>query len=208
MRMVIPVVLAAVTAGCGGSGSSTSKKSAGPYDALLMQRVIRAGEFPGYSPRSGGKVDDEPRAWGQEVGPPVDPDKEAARLRALGFAGGLAEHLTREHGSGEGLSVVERLGSPTAAQQEVLVYEQQGKAAHSGSGDKFIRFSVPAIPDARSYRVSSGGGEGEDVAFAVGPYYYLVGAGHSEGGTDALTQAHLIAAATALHRRVHKLPNS
>src|ERR1700736_2339601 len=104
--------------GCGGSGASSSKR-AGPYDALLTERGIRTGEFPGYSPQSGGKVDYDPRAWGQEVGPPVAPDKEAARLWALGLVAGLAEHLTHESGSGEGLSVVERLGSPAAAQQEV-----------------------------------------------------------------------------------------
>src|ERR1700730_2797206 len=106
----MPVALAVVMAGCGGSGTSTSTKSgAGPYDALIVQRVIRAGEFPGYNPPSNRKVDHDPQAWAQEVGPPVDPVKEAARLRRLGFVGGLAEHLGRPGGSGEGLSVVERL---------------------------------------------------------------------------------------------------
>jgi hypothetical protein len=104
--------------------------------------------------------------------------------------------------------VVECLGSPTTAQTEVLVHEAKGKAAHSGPGDKFIPFSVPAIPGARSYRVSSGGNEGEDVTFADGPYYYLVGAGHSEGGANAVTQAHPIAAATTLYRRAHRLPTN
>ena len=204
--MWVPVVLAVVMAGCGGSGTSTSSKSrSGPYDALIVQRVIRAGEFPGYSPPSNGTVYHDPRAWSQKVGPPVDPAKEAARLHRVGFVGGLAEYLTRTGGSGQGLSVVERLGSRAAARQEVVVFGQKAKAAHSGSGDIYAPFAVPAIPGARAYSLSSNGLAGLDVTFADGPYYYLVGAGGPAGADDAATRAQVVAAATILYRRVRQL---
>jgi hypothetical protein len=196
-------VCAVLTAGCGGSTSTTS--TAGPYDALLKPRVIRSGEFPGYSPPSGVHVYSDPRAWSQQVGPPVDPNKEAARLRRLGFVAGLAEYLTRPGGSGEGLSVVERLGSPAAARQEVVVFGQKSRAAHSGAGDTFATFAAPAIPGARAYSLHSDGTRGLDVTFADGPYYYLVGAGGPAGAADAATRAQVLAAATTLYRRVHQL---
>jgi hypothetical protein len=203
---MVPVAVAVAAAGCGGSGASTASKTrAGPYDLPLAQRVLRAGEFPGYTPPSGGRVDADPRAWSQEVGPPVDPTKEAARLRRAGFVGGLAEYLPRTAGSGEALSVVVRFGSPAAASHEAVVFDAKIRAAHSGSGDTFATFAGPAIPGARAYAVSSNGNAGLDVTFADGPYYFLVGAGGPAGAPDGATRAQLLAAAATLYRRVHRL---
>jgi hypothetical protein len=59
---------------------------------------------------------------------------------------------------------------------------------------------VPAIGGARGFGGSAGGTTGYNVAFASGPYYYLVGAGYPPGAPGG---AAVILAAQHLYRRVH-----
>lgn len=61
-------------------------------------------------------------------------------------------------------------------------------------------FAVAGIPGARGFGFNGSQGPNANVAFAVGPDYYLVGfQAHANGGP---TRAQLIAAAQSLYRRV------
>ena len=197
------LVIVGVLAGCGSSGSSTksgSTSKASPAQSALAQRVLRKGEFPGFEPQGGAHVVTDPRAWASQSG--TDPTKETAKLRRLGFAGAVSEHLARAGSSpAGGLSLVEQLSSPGAARTELAVQYRRPPPA----GVRVEPFSASGIPGVHAFDLVGRGNVGHNVSFADGPYYYLVGAGYPAGMSNPPTQAQVVSAAQTLYRRVHNL---
>jgi hypothetical protein len=128
--------------------------------------------------------------------PPDQRASEAASLKALGFVAGLDEQLAPSKGgvaNEGGVSLVELFHSSHGASGEVA--SQLKQALKRGES----AFAVPGIPGARGFGFS-GSSTNANVAFAVGPYYYLIG--FSAPSASAPTRAQLIAAAQSLYRRV------
>jgi hypothetical protein len=160
-------------------------------------RVLRPGELAGFQTQgvltaTGATtfVGDEGLRSGQA--------KEVARLRRAGFVGGAIEHLGSPAGA-DGLSVVDRFATPAAARAEVVT-----QATVSEPGVKQTLRSVSGIPGAREFDDTSAASQGRNVAFAVGPYYYLVGDGWPKGLANPPQRAPLVAAAQRLYTRARR----
>jgi hypothetical protein len=106
---------------------------------------------------------------------------------------GIGEQLAPAQGAGanrEAISVFEQLRSAHGANGEVAA-ELKRALAHDQ-----VAFAVTGITGARGFA----SGTDANVAFSVGPYYYLVG--FSSGGASTPTRSQLITAAERLCRRV------
>lgn len=177
---------------------------ASPTPLPLRDRLIKPGEFAGYRPESRKHSFKTAKSW-VALGPHLSAAQTSAaiaRLHREGFVAVLSEFLDRGSERGSGLSWVMQLGSAASARSELTADLNADKAG----GGTFSAFSVPAIPGARGYRVSGGGGAGENIYFADGPFLYLVGQGSSSVGKNQPTRAGLITAVTTLYRRVHGHP--
>jgi hypothetical protein len=199
--------------GCGGSKATSTQSTpassaataaapatASPGPLKLTDRVIRAGEFPGFSsaPGQAPAAVRDVSAWlaGQGGGTTV---ADAARLRRLRFVAGVREDLTAPGVNDRGgLSLVEQFRTHAAAAGELAA---QAKPPTGVSG--FRAYAVPGIPGARGFGGASNSSAGTNVVWADGPFYYLVGAGSAAGAPHPPTDAQVIAAATVLYRRVH-----
>jgi hypothetical protein len=209
------VLMATAFSGCGGSSTPSSATTAkattapsgtgsaatalppGTPDALRGAHgsVLRAGELPGFVPQGPLTLSTSVQSAVAEA-PPDQRASEAASLKALGFVAGLNEKLAPSKGgvaNEGGVSLVELFRSSHGASGEVA--SQLKQALKRGEST----FAVPGIPGARGFGFS-GSSTNANVAFAVGPYYYLVGFG--TGGAGGPTRAQLIAAAQSLYRRV------
>ena len=214
-RVAVGAVLVTIAlSGCGGSSSTSSSSTAKATTAAsgtesesgavaLPPRtpaalrgvhggVLRAGDLAGYVPRGYSPPATSAQSWVAEF-PPAQRAPEAARLKATGFVAGISEHLAPTNGGGEAISVVERFRSAAGATGEVAAQLKQAVGRHENA------FAVTGIPGARAWGFD-GKPPDANVAFAVGPYYYLVGFGSS--GVGAPTHAQLIAAAQRLYGRV------
>jgi hypothetical protein len=130
--------------------------------------------------------------------PPSGLAKEVARLNRAAFVAGAIEHLGSPAGV-DALSVADRFRTPAAARAEVSTQATQPPVA----GVKQTNFTVPGIPGARGFDDSSARSQGHNIAFTVGPYYYLVGVGSLKGAANPPSRADLAAAAKRLYARVH-----
>jgi hypothetical protein len=177
---------------------------AAPTPLPLRDRLIKQGDFAGYRPESTKHSFTTAKSW-VAGGPHLTPAQTSAaiaRLHREGFVAVLSEFLDRGHERANGLSWVMQLGSAAAARAEL----KADLTADKAGGGTFSTFSVPVIPGARGYRVSGGGGVGENIYFADGPFLYLVGQGFSSVDKNQPTRAGLITAVTTLYRRVHGHP--
>jgi hypothetical protein len=202
-----------VLSGCGGSGTSSSRTttkqttaSSGTGSAAVTPPpgtpaalrgrhggVLLAGDLQGFDPQGYRAPSTSAESWVAEF-PPERRASEAARLKALGFIAGIIEQLGPAHGggvTGEAISVVEQFSSAHGASGEVAAQLKQARAR----GDS--TFAVSGIPGAGGFGSSTASPPDANVAFPVGPYYYLIGFGSS-----APTRSQLIAAAQRLYRRV------
>ena len=138
------------------------------------------------------------RSWvTAEQLPPSQLDAEFARLTRLGFIRGAREDLTM--GNTPGLSLVEQFHSDKAAAAELTAQTAESKT----SAPQFKPFAVPGIPGARGFALLQQGQGGINIAFAKGPYYYLVGQELASGESNTKASiASLIAAAQHLYQRV------
>lgn len=199
---VAALVAVVALAGCGGGSSKTSSTpaKASPVRSALNQRVLRAGEFPGFASTGAPDFAADAQAWARSA-ETSNPAKEAARLKALGFGGALADHL-QATGSrpAAGLSLVQQMGSAGSARAELASEYKRTPAAEA-----FKPFPAPGIPGARGFDLVGSGHVGHNVVFADGRYYYLVGAGFPTGTPKAPTQAQVVSAAKTLYTRVHGL---
>jgi hypothetical protein len=180
-----------------GTGSAATTLPPGTPAALRGAHgsVLRAGELPGFVPQGPLTLSTSAQSAVAEA-PPDQRASEAASLKALGFVAGLDEKLAPSKGgvaNEGGVSLVELFRSSHGASGEVA--SQLKQALKRGEST----FAVPGIPGARGFGFS-GSSTNANVAFAVGPYYYLVGFG--TGGAGGPTRAQLIAAAQSLYSRV------
>jgi hypothetical protein len=207
---------AVALAGCGGGGKSSSGSAAShtataasgaqtaspaPLPAgtpAALRRIhgplLVANELDGLVPRGSPTPATSVQSFTAED-PPSLRSAEAARLKALGFVAAVTQPLAASAGAtGEGVSLVEEYRSSGGASGEVASQQQQA----IGRGES--AFAVAGIPGARGFGFNGSQGPNANVAFAVGPDYYLVGfQAHANGGP---TRAQLIAAAQSLYRRV------
>ncbi|HEX4187543.1 MAG TPA: hypothetical protein VHY83_06580 [Solirubrobacteraceae bacterium] len=216
-EVAVATPLAAIAfSGCGGSSSSSStattastQPSTGTRSAAValppgtpvalrgrQGGVLLGGDFPGFVPSGYGAPSTSVQSWVAEY-PPELRASEAASLKALGFVAGSTEHLmppAQDAIAGrEALSVVQQFRSSHGASGNVAVQLKRALA----SGQR--AFVVPGIPGAKGFG-STASTTDANVAFAVGPYYYLVG--FSSPSAGAPTQAQLITAAQRLYGRV------
>lgn len=207
-------MVAVTLAGCGGGDNKASTKTSTtarparttlPPDTpaaarALGTRVLAADELPGFAPQvlspSTSAAD-----WAAVEVRPAQAAKETARLKRLGFIAGLSEQLSATNGdeAQTGLSLVERFPSARAAASEVAAQLRRSKA----SGN-FKAFGVPGIPGARGFDLAGRNGAGQNVVFADGPYYYLVGTGWSTQTPQPPARADVVNGAQRLYRRVHR----
>jgi hypothetical protein len=209
------LMAAVVLAGCGGGGdkASTTKTRTTPRPVslslppdtpaaarALRARVLAADELPGFVPQvltpTTSAAD-----WAAVQVRPAQVAKEAARLKRRGFIAGHSEQLaaTDNDPAQTGLSFVERFPSAGAAASELAA-----QLLRSMASGYFKAFSVTGIPGARGFDLAGRNGGGHNVAFADGPYYYLVGTGWSNQTPSPPARAGVIIGAQRLYRRVHR----
>jgi hypothetical protein len=188
----------ALAAGSFGNGGipDTPATSAPPQPLTLTQRVLAAGQFAGMKPRNPPIVTRGAMEWAVVEGLSSKPLRlEVARLRKLRFIAGVDENLiTPGNGNRYGVSLVEQFSSTAAAQSEL---------ANAASTDgPWSYFAVPGIPGARGFESIGGDGGGRNIAFTVGPFFYLVGAGWNGSSRGAVSLAAVTAAARQIYERV------
>jgi hypothetical protein len=119
----------------------------------------------------------------------------AARLRQLGFVAAVAEQLvTPGNPNRYGLSMVVQLSSAANAKAALK--------AQYGSNGPWTLFTVTGVPGAVGFEQSGGGQGGRNIGFALGPYFYLVGAGWQKDAKNAIPRSALQAAALLMYKRV------
>lgn len=96
-----------------------------------------------------------------------------------------------------GLSEVEQFRSARAARAEIAA--ESGPLPGAGT---YGTFTVPGIPGARGFSFLQGGSGGINIAFAKGPYFYLVGQETPGQESVKAATAGLVAAAQHLYHRV------
>jgi hypothetical protein len=161
--------------------------------------MLNAGDLTGFAPQGRRTLGMNASMWiAEEELPPPQRASETARLQRLGFVTGVRERLAPASGQAEAISIVVQLRSAQAARNNIAT-EVRMAEAHGASA-----FAVPGIPGARGFGGSNGGSTGYNVTFAIGPYYYLVGAGYPTGAPHPPTRDQLIVAAQRLYARVHR----
>jgi hypothetical protein len=175
--------------------------AASPKPLPLSARLLKRGEFPGFTPEAPTSYKTA-KAW-VAAGPHIrlTAQAEVARLTREGFKELLAEFLDNAQGPRNGLSWVMQLGSPASARAELAAEVRDEKA----QGQTAETFRVSAIPGAVGFGGSFANSGGENIVFADGSFFYLVGNGWS-GSTHNPRRAALIEAATKLYKRVHGHP--
>jgi hypothetical protein len=211
-RRGLTLLAIAVIAGCGGAsqkkgpGTGTSAKSsvekatsAHSPSALagLANRTLVAGELPGFR-TSAAVVVSNLRAW--VAFDEVNPERHAtvlARLRRLGFVAAARDDLVAvSAGSARGLSVVEKFRSSSSARAELAA-----ELRDLGRGEAF---AIPGVPGAHGFRASGSNSPGYNVAFAAGPYFYLIRVRWRRDFSRAPSAAILVAAVRSLYGRVNE----
>jgi hypothetical protein len=198
-------LLAASAAGCGGSSKKTAStattapatvpSNAPPAVRALAGRMLVAGDLRGLVPQGQRTIATSAKSWVHEY-PPGEQETERRRLEGLGFVRAVSEHLVGSTANGsEGTSVAILFRSPRSAVTNV---DDEAKSPRFAAKT----FTVAGIPGAKGFG-AVGSETDYNVAFAVGPYYYLVGEGYHTGAPGAPTREQLITAAQRLYARVH-----
>jgi hypothetical protein len=172
-------------------GAATSRPAvhAAANTLSLTQRVLSAGEFAGMKPSASPSVTTGAAAWA------AGNASQAKQLRSLDFIAGVSENLvTSGNQNRYGLSLVMRFKSAAGAASEL-------KIASSTNGP-WKYFTVTGIPGARGFEGGNKTQGGVNVAFTVGPYYYLEGAGWQSGSTNVVSNSTTIAVAQRIYHRV------
>lgn len=184
---VAPLLLGLVA--CGGGGAAAKPLP-------LKARVLKRGEFPGFTPGTPILVNSAKAYFGRLSG--VTPSQRTAwiaRFTREGFKRDATEFLRGAYGA-QALSGVMQFGSAASArgelEAELRFWEAQGATP----------FSVRAISGAAGYDLTSISSSGENVLFTDGPFLYFVGYGWY-GSAHNPKHAALIEAAAKLYKRVH-----
>jgi hypothetical protein len=180
-RVVVVATVASLMLGLAAAGAAGSSSS-----LPLTQRVIT---FAGMSSSQTPSAVTSIAVWAKST------SISAAKLRAWGFAGGIADQLDTPGNSNRyGLSLVVKLSSQANAAAYL-------KRLYTTNGP-WTRFSVGGIPGAVGFEEDLSSQGGSNVGFTAGPYAYLVGVGWQGGSSNEIPNKTLIAAAQQLHKRV------
>jgi hypothetical protein len=155
----------------------------------LTGRVLKAGQLPGMRSDAKLVIVRTATAWSEGDA------TQATRLKRWGFVGGVAEAmLTPGNSNRYGLSLVIQLSSAANARAAL-------KAEYSSNGP-WTHFAVPSIPGAVGFERLTSSEGGRNIAFALGPYTYLVGVGWLAGTRNSVPRSALLIAAKLLYARV------
>jgi hypothetical protein len=158
--------------------------------------MLVAGDLRGFVPQGQRTIATNPQSWVHGY-PPSEQETERRRLEGLVFVRAVSEQLVGSTKNGaEAVSIAIQFRSPHSAVTNV---EDEAKSPHFGAQT----FAVAGIPGAKGLGGVLGSETDYNVAFAVGPYYYLVGEGYHTGTPGAPTREQLITAAQRLYARVH-----
>lgn len=158
----------------------------------IHERVLRSNELPRFASLTCPLPITDAKRW-------ADGYLSVDLLRRNGFVAGLKEDLHSSTTGADALSVVAQFRTAQGARDQV----QAEIASARETAGTYTSFPVPGIPGARGFTLGDGVARGHNVVFSDGPFQYLVGIGFPVGAEDAVTRAQVIAAATALYRRVH-----
>jgi hypothetical protein len=139
--------------------------------APLSQRVLTPAELPGFSLLADAAIVRSPAEWAP---------RDAARLRSIGFLGGISVPLGRPGAAAT--STVEQFRTASGAGAELSHQVRPGART----------FPVVGVPGARGFTVSTG----REVMFTSGAYYYLLSA-------KGVSQGQLASAARSLYLTVN-----
>jgi hypothetical protein len=172
----------------------------------IQGRVLKAGELAGFAAKAPAVSVLVLADWAKAA-PSGDIDV-TARLRRAGFVAGVREDLTWAKGTDRGgLSAVVRLRSAGAARAEIAQQLRDFAGEPSrGRAKTYTAFSVPGIPGAHGFTLTSADSSGHNIIFADGPFTYHLGVGWGNQASSPPTRAQLIAAAKAFYARVHARP--
>jgi hypothetical protein len=167
----------------------------------LGARVIQQGEFTPFAPAGRHLYTDASRWVGLDrTLSAAERAAEVMELQHNGFKAILVEQLGVGSAQQAGLSYVMQLGSPAQARGELAA----GLRDQRKRSSTYIAFPVEGIPGAAGFHLVGGGSfEGDNIAFADGPYLYLVGQGWGVNVRPAASRAALVGAAQSLYKRVH-----
>jgi hypothetical protein len=202
-RTALAVLAAAVgMAGCGGGASTTTTAAAG---LPLTQRVIASPRLPRMHADALVRPVSSARQWLAERGlTGADLRREAARLRRLGFVAGARETLVSQRRNVAAVvSIVEELGSPASAREELADESARVRAAATSPGRTLRPFPVAAVPGAVGYEITRKGASTRFLGFSDGRFCYLLTSVAPVGALHAPPRAEVVAALRALYRRVH-----
>jgi hypothetical protein len=172
----------------------------------ISGRVFKNGELAGFAAKAPAVTVLALGDWAK-VAPSGGIDV-TARLRRAGFVAGVREDLIWSKGTDRGgLAAVLRLRSATAARAEIAQQLRDfAGEPHRGRAKSYATFSVPGIPGAHGFTLTTDETSGYNIIFADGPFTYHLGVGWGNQASAPPTRAQLIAAARALYERVHSRP--
>ncbi len=206
-------ISAAALAGCGSNShmnsSTSSSRPPAPTGSPatrtgLQAKVLMPGELHGFNVAEPATAAN-PRAWvAVNQFPAGQRSATIARLRRLGFTGGVREDLIwagpTAPGSSPppaaGLSVLEQFRTAAAARSE-----QTAELPTLGPG---TAIKVGGVPGARGYSSTGGGQDFANVLFTSGPDLYLVGAEWPTSLKGKMSVQELVAAAQHEYQRTHR----
>jgi hypothetical protein len=183
-----------VLAACGASSSAKPLP--------LRARLIRPGEFKGFTPGTPEKFGTLAEYLDNSGVPDSERSSWVTRLKSEGFEQDFGEFLSNGSGADTGVSNVMQLGSAGSAQAELTAQ------THLFEANGASTFPIKTVPGAVGIGTSDAASRGgENIMFADGPFLYNLGYGWN-GTTQRPTRGVLIAAATKLYQRVHGRPAS
>jgi hypothetical protein len=217
-RALLWLATCACVVGCGASRSSSSHSTdgakarttsasasrlAGPTapSAGIVGRVLTNNELKAFTGSPNG-IDTGVQSYLADSESGVSSNQmkaDSVRLKRLGFIRGVVEDLSM--GGTEGVSMVEQFHSAGAARTELAAEIAEDKA-ESPSAGSYAAFAIPGIPGAHGISFLSGEQGGINVAFAKGPYVYLIGKELAPSESVHAGIANLVAAAQHLCHRV------
>jgi hypothetical protein len=131
---------------------------------------------------------------------------DAARLGRLRFVAGVQEELGSDEPSvAEVDAVVEEFRTGRAARAEFRARLGAVGSTGRSPGYRFGHFSVTGVPGAIGYSVKQPASLSDAVAFAAGPYFYLLQSILPIGSEGQITRHELSTEAAAWYRHLRSL---
>lgn len=178
-----------------------SAASAAPSVLDISERMLRAGDLPGFDPPPLTRVVmlNTLADWAQ-FSAPERVDAEERRLRATGFVAAARARLLGPSLPGhDAHSMVVQFRTANGAHAD---FAPTVRMLTPTTGISVGRFTVRGIPGAQGFTTSRPGSVGYDVIFVDGQFLYDEGV-VSPDPNGPPTRADLVRAATRMYRRVH-----